>query len=288
MPTEVYSLPVSTSLLREVNAVGSPTRNKAQDGTIGDRAHQQEVSDHNLDEVGNTGSSKDSDTIREVHARDVDARGPWLIKGGVERIVQLIVANVRARGHAKRRVKYVISRGRIWVWRQVNGAWQFVQQTHTGKDPHDLHFHVSFEYGSGAGSSNPENDTSPWGILAAYEEERETVDTATMKAIAREVWAYEFTRPDGPNAAGATKTSAGAYQAYSDVQANNAAAKVISALTPLIAGAKVDMKALAAEVAPLVASAVLAGLPQDSDGVITAEELQTAFVGALTALAAGK
>ena len=50
--TEVLSLPVSTSLLAEVNAVGDPHRNKAQDGTIGDRAHMDRVSDHNLDEIG--------------------------------------------------------------------------------------------------------------------------------------------------------------------------------------------------------------------------------------------
>lgn len=183
MATEVFSLPVSTSLLAEVNAVGSPKRNKAQDGTIGDRTHMEKVSDHNVDEIGNTGSSSDADDIPEVHARDVDARGPWLIEGGAERIVQLIVANVRAIGHAKRRVKYVIFRGRIWVWRQVGGAWQFVQQVYTGVDQHNEHFHVSFEYGSGAGASNPENNTAPWGILAAYEEE----DMPTADEIASAV-----------------------------------------------------------------------------------------------------
>jgi hypothetical protein len=166
---EVFSLPVSTSLLSEVNAVGDPKRIKAQDGTIGDRAHMTRTSDHNLDEIGSTGSSRDADDIPEVHARDVDSRGPWLIKGGAERIVQLIVAGVRARGHARRRVKYVIYRRRIWKW--VDG--QFVERAYDGTDPHTEHFHVSFEYGSGSGSSNPENDTSPWGILAAYQQEQQ-------------------------------------------------------------------------------------------------------------------
>jgi hypothetical protein len=279
---DVYSLPVSTSLLNEVNAVGDPKRNKAQDGTVGDTAHEQHVSDHNRDETGNTGSSHDADNINEVHARDVDSRGSWLIAGGAERIVQLIVANVRAMGHSRRRVKYVIYRRRIWVWRQVNGAWQFVQQAYDGVDPHDLHFHVSFEYGSGSGSSNPENNTSPWGILAAYEEE----SMPTPQEIAQAVWAYEFTRPDGPTKSGATKTSAGAYQAYSDVQANAAAAKVIATIAPLVAAAKVDVPALAAElVAPLTAS-VLAALPKDQDGAVSQDELQAAIVGALQQLAA--
>jgi hypothetical protein len=181
---DVLSLPVSTSLLNEVNAVGDPKRNKAQDGTIGDKAHEERVSDHNRDETGNTGSSSDADKINEVHARDVDSRGPWLIKGGAERIVQLIIANVRAMGYTKRRVKYVISNRRIWVWRKVNGSWQFIQEAYSGSDPHVLHFHVSFEYGSGSGASNPENNTSPWGILAAYKAEEDLpVDQATYNKL---------------------------------------------------------------------------------------------------------
>lgn len=176
---DVLSLPVSTSLLNEVNAVGDPGRLKAQDGTIGDKAHEQRPSDHNRDETGNTGSSSDSDSINEVHARDVDSRGPWKIEGGAERIVQLIVANVRARGYAERRVKYVIYRGRIWVWRKDNDSWWFVQENYTGADQHNEHFHVSFMYGAGAGKNNPENDTSPWGILAAYQQEGDIMAALT-------------------------------------------------------------------------------------------------------------
>jgi len=275
MTNEVYSLPASTSLLNEVNAVGDPKRNKAQDGTIGDRAHMEHVSDHNLDEIGNTGSSSDPDDIPEVHARDVDARGPWLIKGGAERIVQIIVS--RCRSGVEKRVKYIIYNRRIW---SASSGW--VQKAYTGTDPHDKHFHVSFRYGSGAGPSNPENITSPWGIFAAYEEE----SMPTAQEIAAAVWGYEFTRPDGPTKSGATKTSAGAYQAYSDVQANAAAAKVISTLVPLITASKVDTKALAAElVGPLTAS-VLAALPKDADGVLSQDELQSAIIGALKDLAA--
>jgi len=190
---EVFSLPVSTSLLAEVNAVGMPSRNKAQDGTVGDTAHEDRVSDHNRDETGNTGSSSDPDNINEVHARDVDARGPWLIKGGAERIVQLIVANVRAIGHAKRRVKYVIFKRRIWKW--ING--EFVQRVYDGTDPHDLHFHVSFEYGSGSGASNPENNTASWGILAAYRQEQQNMDLTqeNLDDIAKAVWEFQVVNP---------------------------------------------------------------------------------------------
>lgn len=207
MAATVNSLPVSTSLLAEINAVGDPKRDKAQDGTIGDTDHEQRASDHNRDELGNTGSSSDADSIPEVHARDADARGPWKIKGGAERIVQLIVANVRARGHAKRRVKYVIFKRRIWRWRKVNGEWAFVQSVYTGSDPHDLHFHVSFEYGSGSGASNPENDTSPWGILAAYlgeSDDMQESDWARMGKLIEDVL-----RGTGP-----TVPAAGAFKAH--------------------------------------------------------------------------
>lgn len=192
---DVLSLPVSTSLLAEVNAVGDPGRNKEQDGTIGDKAHEERASDHNRDETGNTGSSSDSDKVNEVHARDVDSRGPWKIKGGAERIVQLIVADVRRRSYAKRRVKYVIYRGRIWVWRQVSGAWTFVQEVYTGADQHTEHFHVSFMYGSGAGKDNPENDTSPWGILTAYQQE----DDVTKEEMRAELTTFfaRGTQSDG-------------------------------------------------------------------------------------------
>lgn len=290
MAPEVFSLPVSTSLLAEVNAVGSPKRNKAQDGTIGDRAHMDRVSDHNLDEIGNTGSSSDADKIPEVHARDIDARGPWLIKGGAERIVQLIVANVRSRGHARRRVKYVIYRGRIWVWRKINGAWQFVQQTYTGADQHTEHFHVSFEYGSGSGAGNPENDTSPWGILAAYQEEDMPTADEIAAAVEKRIFAHEIT-DYASTAKPQRKLTFETWVGYSDSRRNDAIAaadRVTKTLAPLIAAGKVDVKELAGElVAPLTAS-VLAALPQDTDGVITPEELKTAILGVLTDLAGGK
>lgn len=279
MATEVFSLPVSTSLLAEVNAVGAPGRNKAQDGTIGDRAHMDRTSDHNLDEIGNTGSSSDSDKIPEVHARDVDARGPWLIQGGAERIVQLIVSNVRAMGYAKRRVKYVIYRARIWEWRQADGAWQFLQRAYSGADLHYEHFHVSFMYGSGAGASNPENNTSPWGILAAYQEEDMPLSDADLAKI------KNLLEKDGAVARGLRQQPNNLSDTERGKLADVVTGKTLAALTPLLAAGKVDVKALVSElVGPLTAS-VLAALPQDQDGVVTAEELQAGIVGALRELA---
>lgn len=170
--TEIYSLPASASLLTEVNKVGAPGRRKDQDGTIGDRTHMGHVSDHNLDEIGNTGTSSDADDIPEVHARDIDARGPWLADWSMERIVQIIVA--RCRSGAEKRLKYIIFSGRIWA---ASSGWQ--QKIYTGPDQHYDHGHFSFRYGSGSGQSNPENITAPWGLLAALEAEESFMATLT-------------------------------------------------------------------------------------------------------------
>lgn len=182
--SEVYSLPASTSLLTEVNKVGRPDRRKDQDGTIGDRTHMGHVSDHNLDEIGNTGTSSDADDIPEVHARDIDARGPWLADWSMERIVQIIVA--RCRSGAEKRLKYIIFNRRIW---SASSGW--AQKPYDGADPHDLHAHFSFRYGSGAGASNPENITAPWGILAAFEEEAMLTAAEIATEVVKQLSAHQ-------------------------------------------------------------------------------------------------
>lgn len=111
-------------------------------------------------------------------------------------------------------------------------------------------------------------------------------DMPTADEIAAAVWGYKFTRPDGPDARGNTQTSAGAYQAYSDIQpraaADAAAGRVITALTPVIAAGKVDVGQLVAQLVSPLTAAVLAALPQVD---VTPDELQAAIVGALKQLA---
>jgi hypothetical protein len=161
--------PASKSLFAEFNEA-FPDRDKGSDGTVGDLAHQESVSDHNPDETGNTGGKSDADNINEVHAADVDddlRRSGWTM----ERCVQLILA--RCRSGVEKRLDYIIFNRRIW--RRSNG---WVQEEYTGSNPHDKHAHFSFRYGSGSGTSNPENITSGWGILAAIEAE----DDMTTKA----------------------------------------------------------------------------------------------------------
>lgn len=87
---------------------------------------------------------------------------------------------------------------------------------------------------------------------------------ADADKVADKVWGRMFTRPDGPDSHGNTQTSAGAYQAYSDVQPQVAADRVIATLAPLIKGMDVDEAA--------IAQAVLKGLPPAalSDAVVAA------------------
>ncbi len=154
--------PASKSLFAEFNDA-FPGRDKGSDGTVGDLAHQESVSDHNPDETGNTGGKSDADGINEVHAADVDKdlrRSGWTM----ERCVQIILA--RCRAGLERRLDYIIFNRRIW---SRSGGW--AQREYSGSNPHDHHAHFSFRYGSGSGTSNPENITSGWGILAAIKAE---------------------------------------------------------------------------------------------------------------------
>lgn len=133
----------------------APDRDKTSDGWIGDAAHQQEPSDHNPDETGNT-PYEDADNLDEVHAIDVDRdlrRDGW----SMERAVQIIVG--RHRSGADNRLNYVIFNRRIWA-----SDWGWSERDYTGSNPHDKHAHFSSRY-----TTAQESDTRPWGLLEVDE-----------------------------------------------------------------------------------------------------------------------
>lgn len=170
----------SDSLFAELNRA-FPNRDKASDGTIGNNEHSREPSDHNPDETGRVESESDSDNINEVHAADVDTdlrQAGW----NMEKVVRVILA--RCRSGQEKRVRYIIYNRRIW---QRATGW--VTTTYGGGDPHDTHMHMSFRYGSGSGTSNPENITSSWGIYDAVhpKEWDEMATEAQIKNIFKEV-----------------------------------------------------------------------------------------------------
>lgn len=107
-----------------------PGRNHDQDGTIGDAAHQGEVSGHNPDDTpGVQAERQDADTRPEVRAADVDARGVDM---------DAAVAAVLADRSALALLIYIIWNGHIW--RASNG---WAKEVYTKSDQHTTHAHFS-------------------------------------------------------------------------------------------------------------------------------------------------
>lgn len=129
-------IPALKSLFAAFDQI-APKRDKASDGSIGDAAHRQEVSDHNADEEGSV-PIHDADKVNEVHAIDVTSKlnEPGLT---MEMIVQFLLA--RCRSGAEKRLRYIIYNRRIW---SASSGW--VQKAYTGASPHTEHAHFSASY----------------------------------------------------------------------------------------------------------------------------------------------
>jgi hypothetical protein len=129
-------VPCLVRLRAEFNTI-APDRDHASDGTIGDAAHSSS-SDHTPDEISDALRGKDSDSVNEVHALDVDAdlRVPGF---SMEKAVQFLLA--RCRAGAERRIRYIIFNRRIW---SESNDWR--QEAYTGPNPHDKHAHFSSSY----------------------------------------------------------------------------------------------------------------------------------------------
>src|SRR5690348_522581 len=140
-------IPCLKALFAEFDRI-APSRDRASDGSIGDTAHQQEVSDHNPDEVGKV-PIHDADKINEVHAIDVDddLRESDLT---MEKVVQFLLG--RCRSGAEKRLRYIIYNRRIW---SASSGW--VQKAYTGASPHTEHAHFSASY-----DTNLEASTASW------------------------------------------------------------------------------------------------------------------------------
>jgi hypothetical protein len=126
----------------------APSRDHTSDGSIGDTAHQDEVSDHNPDETGNV-PIYDADHINEVHAIDVDTelRESDLT---MEKVVQFLLG--RCRSGAEKRLRYMIYNRRIW---EASNGWR--ERQYTGPSPHTEHAHFSGSY-----DTNLEASTASW------------------------------------------------------------------------------------------------------------------------------
>lgn len=129
-------IPCLRALFMEFDRI-APRRDKASDGSIGDLAHQQEVSDHNPDETGSV-PIHDADKVNEVHAIDVDDD---LNESDLtmEKVVQFLLG--RCRSGLEKRLRYIIYNRRIW---SASSGW--VQKTYTGASAHTEHAHFSASY----------------------------------------------------------------------------------------------------------------------------------------------
>lgn len=243
MPADWHLVPCLAKLRDEFNAI-APGRDKTSDGTIGDTAHQQSVSDHNPDETGAV-PIRDADSSNEVHGLDVDVdlRTPGLT---MEKIVQFTRA--RCLAGTEKRLRYIIFDRRIW---SASNGWR--EEPYRGANPHDHHAHFSASYDSAREAS-----TASWHLEDIPVALNET-DKIDLRAIVR----------DELTAFGKRDPLATIYLRTGYV-ANTfapAIAKAVAAIVPQ----DVDEDALAA--------ALAAKLPADRDDV-TADELQAAIVGA--------
>jgi hypothetical protein len=120
-----YEVPCGLQLFREFDTI-APNRSRASDGTIGDAAHQKEVSDHNPDKEGAVRAIDVTSTLNE----------PDL---SMEDCVQFILT--RCRAGLEKRITYIIYVRRIWAqdneWRQV---------AYMGTSPHTEHAHFSLSH----------------------------------------------------------------------------------------------------------------------------------------------
>lgn len=132
------------NLLDQINAF-APGRDHASDGTIGDAAHQAEVSGHNPDDTAGSKAewNGDPDSDPEVRALDVDSD----FRNGVT--AQTVVDHIRALRPSSV-LRYMIYNRVIYT---AAAGWQGAP--YTGASAHTEHVHFS-----GAYSQASDNDTT--------------------------------------------------------------------------------------------------------------------------------
>lgn len=132
------------NLRRQID-LWAPDRDHTSDGTIGDAAHEAEVSGHNPDDTSGSRAewNRDPDNTPEVRAIDIDVdfRNGASAQQLVDHVVGLKPSSV---------LRYVIYNRRIY---EATNGWK--SRAYTGESAHTEHIHFS-----GAYSQSSDNNTT--------------------------------------------------------------------------------------------------------------------------------
>lgn len=136
-----WTLARSLNTLRNEFDRAHPNRPKASDGTVGDTAHGARTSDHNPDGYG---------IVRAWDCTALDESRP-------HPLAEYLLAS------RDRRLKYVISRGRMFASYETASRHAWTWGPYTGINGHFHHCHVSVIAGTDG------NDPRPWGYPAGLD-----------------------------------------------------------------------------------------------------------------------
>lgn len=210
-------VPCLRQLFAEFDRI-APARSKASDGSVGDTAHQEEVSDHNPDETGRV-PIHDADKINEVHAIDVTAK---LNEPGLEmeKVVQFLLA--RCRSGAEKRLRYIIYNRRIW---SASSGW--TQKIYTRASPHTEHAHFSASYETAHEASTASWHLEDIPVALTPQDKKDIIDGVVDELLGTELpFPYDQVRPTR------TLRDLWRYIASRDVIAEATADRVVAALKP--------------------------------------------------------
>lgn len=274
--------PPVLALFEQLDKV-APDRDKRSDGRRGDLAHDARPSSHGPDRTGNP-EWRDGDALDEVRAGDVDKdlRHPELT---MPKVVRHLVLGARSGRFWW--IRYVIFDGIIYHKNVGN----FEGRLYTGANKHGEHAHVNMDFTQAADNYRGADYGFEELTVALTTEDREWIAETIRNAIDTRVYGamnqdrIQGYNPDGsimpevPGDPGANDLTVASALSHTLRYAKMTEAQVRAGMTRLanaIEAGDVDVDDLVAQLAPVLAGAVVAALPEDRDDV-TADELTQAL-----------